>query len=512
MERSDLFQNFWDLSWKEKQVFVCSHVEVRKPKEKKEGNSRRNYSFRYFLNLSGKQVKVCKQFFCTTLCLKEWTVHTWAKKKCLPHDEGTDDEFNNATVPMNEGRDSDEEDLDEPEERVTEKKCFLLQWFDMLQKLPSHYCRKDTKKLYLEERWKNKTDLYETYKAFAAEQNKSAVSRTFFCQVFHQLNLSIFSPKKDQCNKCVGHKSGNVSQKEWEQHILDKDRARIEKDSDKSRALRKDIICLCMDLQAVKVSPLTNASAMYYKTKLCSHNFTVYNLSSRHCCCFWFNETEADLSANTYGSCIYNYLRKHCSSTARTPIVIYSNNCCNQNKNHVVANALLHTSIELEVEITQKYLIKGHTQMECDSVHAAIERQLKNQNTFIPHDYVKHTVEARKKPFPYDVEYIDYNFILDFDKLHYYDSIRPGKKPGDPVVNDIQCLKYCPDGKIYSKLNLDDSFEELPSKGPITLKSDPPNLWSSRLPIPKSKYENLQDLKAVIPKDYHQFYDNLLTC
>lgn len=275
MERSDLFQNFWDLSWKEKQVFVCSHVEVRKPKEKKEGNSRRNYSFHYFLNLSGEQVEVCKQFFCTTLCLKEWTVHTWAKKKCLPHDEGTDDEFNNATVPMNEGRDSDEEDLDEPEERVTEKKCFLLQWFDMLQKLPSHYCRKDTKKLYLEERWKNKTDLYETYKAFAAEQNKSAVSRTFFCQVFHQLNLSIFSPKKDQCNKCVGHKSGNVSQKEWEQHILDKDRARIEKDSDKSRALRKDIICLCMDLQAVKVSPLTNASAMYYK--LCSHNFTVYN-------------------------------------------------------------------------------------------------------------------------------------------------------------------------------------------------------------------------------------------
>ncbi|CAH0388438.1 unnamed protein product [Bemisia tabaci] len=49
--------------------------------------------------------------------------------------------------------------------------------------------------------------------------------------------------------------------------------------------------------KAVKACPFTSASAMYYKTKLLNHNYTVYDLSSHECICYWFNETAADLSA-----------------------------------------------------------------------------------------------------------------------------------------------------------------------------------------------------------------------
>lgn len=41
----------------------------------------------------------------------------------------------------------------------------------------------------------------------------------------------------------------------------------------------------------------------------------------------------------------------------------------------VVSNALLRLAVKCNVTITQKFLEKGHTQMEVDSVHSVIERK-----------------------------------------------------------------------------------------------------------------------------------------
>lgn len=319
-------------------------------------------------------VEVCKSFFCSTLSLKEWQVHAWAKKKFLLLNDNMDENLENLN--------SDEEvvdDMSEDEitEQISERRQFLLNWFELPPKLLSHYCRRESNKLYLEGNWQSKVQLYEVYKSYATEKNEPFVSRTYFCNLFEELDLSLYLPKKDQCDTCVGHKVGNVEQEADERHILEKDRARMEKEVDKNLALQNKIICLAVDMEAVKASPLTKSSAMYYCTKLLTHNYTVFNLSNRNCMCYWFNETEADLSANTYASCLSDFLTTNCISEDKKRVTIYSDNCCNQNKNQVVANPLLHNSIKLGIEITQKYLEKGHTQMECDSVHAAIERRLK---------------------------------------------------------------------------------------------------------------------------------------
>lgn len=78
---------------------------------------------------------------------------------------------------------------------------------------------------------------------------------------------------------------------------------------------------LAMDLQAVCL--FITASAVYYKTKLCVHNFTIYDLVSHDCTCYWFNETEGDSTACTYASFITDYLTCHCLPK-RLPIIIYS--------------------------------------------------------------------------------------------------------------------------------------------------------------------------------------------
>lgn len=66
-----------------------------------------------------------------------------------------------------------------------------------------------------------------------------------------------------------------------------------------------------------------------------------------------------------------------------------------------MANALLDFTIQNGVEVIQKYLVKGHSQMEGDSVHASIERKLKKRDIYLPSNFIK----ATKKPCPYDADF-----------------------------------------------------------------------------------------------------------
>mgnify|MGYP003623738273 FL=1 len=73
-----------------------------------------------------------------------------------------------------------------------------------------------------------------------------------------------------------------------------------------------------------------------------------------------------------------------------------------------------------KVPILQKFLVKGHTQMEVDSVHAAIEKKLKNREIHLPSQYAAITREARLKPFPYEVREVDYTFFKDYSDKKFY--------------------------------------------------------------------------------------------
>lgn len=75
-------------------------------------------------------------------------------------------------------------------------------------------------------------------------------------------------------------------------------------------------------------------------------------------------------------------------------------------------------------------------------------------------------------------------------------------------------MKYIPDdGKIVYKLrHSDTAWEEFPfrfKKTSFIPWDDIPQLYSARLKIKKEKYLDLQALKHILEKDYHQFYDNL---
>lgn len=168
---------------------------------------------------------------------------------------------------------------------------------------------------------------------------------------------------------------GNLSEEEYQAHIAKKEMARVEKDADTQKAMEGKCLVITMDVQSVKVTPSLNASALYYKTKLTCHNFTIFNNANHDTKCYWFDESQADLSANTFATCLIDYLQENCDGSK--PVIIWSDGCTAQNRNSILSNALLFFSSEKKVVIEQKFLQKGHTQMEVDSVHSLIERKLK---------------------------------------------------------------------------------------------------------------------------------------
>ncbi|XP_071054382.1 uncharacterized protein [Onthophagus taurus] len=102
--------------------------------------------------------------------------------------------------------------------------------------------------------------------------------------------------------------------------------------------------------------------------------------------------------------------------------------CTSQNRNSTLANALINLSMTLEITIEQKYLEKGHTQMEADSMHSTIERRMRHTDINVPADYVNICLKAREKQ-PYKVFYLDYTFFKDFSHVKLFE-IYTSRKAG----------------------------------------------------------------------------------
>ena len=226
----------------------------------------------------------------------------------------------------------------------------------------------------------------------------------WFMEEFNSMNLSLLQSRKDRCDECITFEEGNLSEEECNAHRMKARRAQEEKARDKVRAGNEQgVKCVTMDLQSVLLCPRLNASALYYKTKLCVHNFTVYDLLGKHCVCYVWNECEGGLTGNEFASCVVDFLTSDLSSNE---YVVYSYGCGYQNRNATLASALSYFSEKFGKTITQNILEKGHTQMEVGSVHSTIER------IHCPADYVSIMRESRQNPQPYDVKYSTHDFFL----------------------------------------------------------------------------------------------------
>ena len=479
------------MNWAQRKVYISGLVDTQESKQKRTSSdtSRRKYSNAYHLIINGERRNVCKAMFLNTLGLKEAMVRKWCKDG-LPKEK---------MHPSSAFR----------TQRPTSRKKKLVQEFlDELSKLPSHYCRQSSSKEYLEEGIRDMPSLYKLLCEWCNNKSEDIPCITVLRREFKKKNLGFFQPKKDQCDTCVSHKTGNITDEIYNAHIIKKNRAQAEKKKDKDEATAQDSVWT-MDVQAVLISPRLFASAHYYKTKLACHNFTMYNLQTGKVLCYFFTEVEADLSANTFATCVRDCLADVLDDNAVTRIILYSDGCGYQNRNSTLSNALLEFSIAHKIVIEQKYLEQGHTQMEVDSVHSVIEKKLRGREVFFPGDYVQAMKEARPTK-PYIVKELSYDFAKDFSQLKFLDSIRPGRKAGEPLVHQLRALRYLPTGKVDFKIDFSDEYTELPQRvRPFNDTWEIRQLHMQRLKIKQTKFQHLQQLKQAMNTVYHSYYDNL---
>ncbi|CAG9763518.1 unnamed protein product [Ceutorhynchus assimilis] len=331
--RQAIFQNFWsNMTWDQRKVYVSNTAKVtEKARPKEAESSRRNITIKYFLICGNEEVPVCKIMYSHTLSLGEWTIRSWTTQSNNRMNKSTQIELSQHN-PRNY--------------LFKEDRDFLIEFLTSLNKLPSHYCRKDTDKLYLEQNFQSFAQLHRVYEIKCQENEKKPLSAKTLTKMAEEMNLALFRPRKDQCDICFKYKNGNLSEMDYSEHINMKNSARKEKEEDKKKALEGQCNVIVMDVQSVKLAPQLKASALYYRTKLCCHNYTIYNLKDRRATCYWYDETNADGQASTYASFLVDYLEENFlnPSNPMIPIVIYSDGCTAQNRNCVISNALLHVS------------------------------------------------------------------------------------------------------------------------------------------------------------------------
>lgn len=262
-----------------------------------------------------------------------------------------------------------------------------------------------------------------------------------------------------------------------------------------------------MDLQSVLLSPKLLVSQIYYSQKLQVHDFTIYSLNNGDVFLYVWHEGEGAVTANEFVSCIADFIAA--MSQKYREIVLISDGCSYQNRNRILASELSRLAVKHNMIIEQLILEKGHTMMEADSVHSTLEALFKPP-ICSPGDYVSRMRTARPKK-PYSIKQVDHRFFKNYEDMSgNFNSIRPGKKTGDPTVTDIRALQYLPSGIVKFKLCHSGEWQELLQR-PLSKTNtfEPLPLYKSPRKLKKQKFEELQALKPVLPIEYHPFYDSL---
>ena len=147
----------------------------------------------------------------------------------------------------------------------------------------SHYCRKSSKKRYLDQNLnisKMHTLNVKKYEDLCMLPVKYEVYR----KIFAQFNIGLFQPKKDQCSTCTTYQQMNAEEKETFQHEFDdhlkrKDLARSHSDTDKFASKNNSkALSFNFDLLAVLSTPKSDAGQIFYKRKLSVYTLCIFHL------------------------------------------------------------------------------------------------------------------------------------------------------------------------------------------------------------------------------------------
>ena len=349
-------------------IFYARTTIVENPKRKRADKeiSRKKNSLKHFLLCDGNNVRVCKEFYFSTLDISQKRINNHHASKqsggtpaCLAWGKS----INNA--------------VDEVVKEST------LTHIKSIPRIESHYCRADTNKEYISQYGLNVTSLYRKYVEKCVEDGSVPGKLHLYCEIFNtEFNIAFHFPKSDRCDKCEEKQYSNFPTKEqislYDAHEKGKEETRAEKNRDREN---ENAFVVCFDLENVFALPRANVGTFFYKRKLNTFNMTAHcSISKKGYGAIW-HEGLSGRGSNDIASAVIKILNAIADDHSEDPrlkhIILWSDSCVPQNQNRVFSTALKYFLTQhQEVEsIQQKFCEPGHSSIqEIDNMHSRIEK------------------------------------------------------------------------------------------------------------------------------------------
>lgn len=518
--QEQIFREYWSLGNYDKRVrYVASLVETSNPKTRRvrsendtiKKNKTRTVTHRFHFKVNGQLNPVCRGCFKQVLGETQMFITLALRNASRSVSGVTCDDKRGHLEPHNKYS---------PE--VIEDIIFHIRSFPSYE---SHYTRRENSKRYLPAHL-TLQKMYDLY----CEGRETKVSRKLYEKEFHKLNLAFKKPKVDTCHKCdviqmklavcENEEERKEIEKEKNTHHLDADKAYKQKDSDKELAKADPTTkVFTFDLQQCLPTPFVNSSVSFYKRQLWTYNLTIHDLGTGEVTCYMWHEAEGGRGANQIATCLFLQLIELTPNIQN--VVLYSDTCGGQNRNSHVAAMFFYalqqnTNLKL---IDHKFMISGHSHMECDVDHSLIEKQKKKLETQINHPYdwyqlVRMTGKKRK----FIVKELTYDSFLDFASLYKGPLVLRKKNEAGLPFNWLNCrwFRYSREKEFTlnykTTLEQSDTFQNvnLARKG-RKVKLNPKKCYKDTLPIATEKKKNLLELLPLINPVFRQFYESLKT-
>lgn len=508
-ERQDAFEKFWKLGSREKQWLHVANYTTKEKKKRglqRDLKHNRQFTYKYYLPKNLSKVEVCKKMFLNTYSVSERLVRTaWDK-----YDGSTSVETDMRGKHTNHKKVVDDE--------MTMSVCAHVNSFAPVE---SHYNRAASKRLYLDGSLSiaRMFNLYKEWPDLPKYSNKATSLRQYRDIVNSHFNLSFHVPKKDTCDQCHSFKhTENPSEElkaQYSKHQSNKTLSRAIKNRDKTDALDGRVACATFDFQKVLSCPHGQMSILYYKRKLSCYNFTIYDMAEKQGYCYMWDEGVAKRGANEVASCVYDFIRKYYLQKGIKEFRFWSDNCAGQNRNRIVFYMYAHAAKEFGVTITHRFLEKGHTQNEGDSVHSVIERAAEHKIIYTPDEWKLLVRWAKVTGESYEVIDVNQSMIFDFkDKLKNNNWVKntDNHKVTWTGIKEVN-VEETQSNKIRYKYALNDDYMKLVLRKETRNYNTPIlcEAYSNPIPISNDKYNDLISLcnSGIIPNKYHDFFKNL---
>lgn len=462
-ERKMLNQQFWEYNFKERKVYVATHIQTGTAKHRKPEElirKKKERSLKYFLKKNGTLHSVCKKFFLATLGFSH-----------------NNDSIIKTALKTNQGDSGTARSSINSNRRKKIDREIIENHIKSFSPAISHYRRQHApNRLYLP----SDLTIRDMHENFTTAHPNVPVSYEVYRKIVSKdMNISFTKLGNEECEKCESfelhnenHRKETADQnvdcdtcKEWTLHLNKANITRRNYRIDADKKPSEDEIYYSADMQKVIMLPrLEMFKQVLFTPRLIAFNESFVPLGDiKHNLPFvalWHEEISGRKKEDVV-STFYNFFL---FARDYKKVTIWLDNCSAQNKNWCLYSFLIFiiNSDEISTDtITLKYLEAGHTFMSADNLHRQIENNLRHNPKV--YDFTDFVNAVRKcnggKIICKEMKHFDFRKWPDWVSLY---QLNKASSSNRPLLKDMSVVIARRGSRVlYYKTDFDGAEQEL---------------------------------------------------